>query len=118
MKCYIIKTKRCKMATKVVDGVNTMLVYVRKKVGVNYLLSVRSKQTNGKTDIPVVDLSPDRAFCTFAVSFDELKHGEYLYTLLNEENEAVRIGFIYYRSAKSSVIGYDAGKTSRVYERN
>lgn len=97
------------MTLKVEQGVNNLRIRMNRKslTSNTYLLTLKSKNSKDEYEYTVVDLSVLTMFGNFIVDLGNIDYGEYLYTLIDDNNNICRDGLAYYRIDDITIPTYD-----------
>ena len=106
-KRYINKTNLLQMSIKLSEGINNISVRLNKKSETNsYIFKLKNKNTKTEVDYNSVDLNILSLNCLFIINIESLEYGEYIYSIIDTNNNLLRSGVAYYTYPDSTIPTY------------
>lgn len=95
------------MSIKISEGINNISVRLNKKSETNsYIFKLKNKNTKTEVDYDCVDLNILSLNCLFIINIELLEYGEYIYSIIDTDNNLLRSGVAYYSYPDSTIPTY------------
>ena len=96
------------MSIKLAEGINNISVRLNKKSETNsYIFKLKNKNTKTEVDYNCVDLNILSLNCLFIIDIESLEYGEYIYSIIDIDNNLLRSGVAYYSYPNSTIPVYN-----------